>query len=453
MQDQFAGPKWKEAVKRCTDFLATVGVILDQKHILLAVSGGKDSMCMLALLVTTRARVSVAHVNYGLRGADSDADTGMVREACNELGVVLHEKRFDLTLRTQTNDESLQQLGRRLRYAWFEELSTSHQYDYICTAHHQDDAAESFFINLMRGTGLKGLMGIPVLRGNIIRPMLCFTRAEIGDLVQQYEIRYREDASNLGRDYLRNRIRHDIIPLFKGERAHFITRMHATQQRLHDEYVLLEDYLIRLKSELCNVDRGTFVVDRERLFMTTSPAIVLLYFIQQYGFSWAQCMGIVKSTQTSGTIYLSHSHRLVVDRNRICVVPSSGVHDEESIQVEGDGQYVLSDGELIISHADGSTFNGDPNIEFVDASKLPGPFIVRHWRAGDFFYPLGGPGRQKLQDYFTNQKNSVLDKQQVWLLTAGEDIVWVIGMRLDNRYRITAGTTHVIRLEWRPSDV
>ncbi len=444
---------WEEALTRCSGFLTSIDVTLDNKDVLLAVSGGMDSMFMLALLATTRARLSVAHVNYGLRGAESDADAALVKSTCTRMGIPFHEKEVDVKSLAEESDESLQQAGRRIRYTWFEELCDAHHYDYICTAHHQDDATETFFINLLRGTGLKGLTGIPAMRDKILRPILCFTRAEISELVRTQEIVYRHDASNFGRDYLRNRIRHDIIPLLQKERSQFISRMQATQHRLADEYALLQEFLHKLTSEICDKSPGAISIDRERLVSGTSPAVVLLFLIQEYGFSMAQCEAIISSTQISGSRYLSPSHELILDRNRIIVVEQANKTDEVEIHLEGDGRYMIPNGELIIHHASFvPAYSDDPNTELIDASKITGALMLRHWQSGDFFYPFGGSGRQKLQDYFTNEKLSMIDKANVWLLTAENEIVWVVGMRLDHRYRVTPQTNEFVTLGWKPAD-
>jgi tRNA(Ile)-lysidine synthase len=451
MQARSLGITWENAIKRCSDYLTSLYVNVDGKDILLAVSGGMDSMCMLALMARTKAKLSVAHVNYGLRGADSDADADLVKSTCQRMGITLYEKHVDIRTLAGASDESLQQSGRRIRYEWFEELCHDYHYEFTCTAHHKDDAAETFFVNLLRGTGLKGLAGIPPVRGKILRPMLCFSRAEIQELVNTERIAFRHDVSNTGRDYLRNRIRHDIVPLLQKERMHFIDRMYSTQQRLNEEYTLLTEYLEKLKAELHLEDRDKLILDREKLLAASAPAVVLLYIVQKFGFSMTQCRNIVSSKQYSGTRYLSPSHELLIDRDHIIIVSRNERKVDEEIHIEGDGRYVVCDGILAISYLnDLSVYSSNPNSEIIDSAKMTGRLKLRRWHKGDFFYPLGGPGRMKLQDFFTNEKLSMTDKENVWILTSDDAIVWIVGKRLDHRYRVSADTREFMLLEWKP---
>lgn len=454
MQERSGGILWQQGISQCTSYLGSLGIDLTDKHLLLAVSGGMDSMCMLFLLATTKARISVAHVNYGMRGQESDADTELVLSTCQRMQMTFHEKRIDLYAITDRTNESTQQAARRIRYTWFDELHAEFQYDFICTAHHQDDAAESFFINVIRGTGLKGLTGIPAFRGNILRPMLCFTRKEIRDLVRERHIPYRDDASNFEKDYLRNRIRHDIIPLFQQERQAFISRMHANQERLREEYVLLEDFLRKLKSEICSVSDDVLLIDRAKLMNTTSPAIVLYDITKAFGFSYDQCRKMIARTDSTGIKYLSGSYAVFVEREKFLLTVHPGNVAGEEINLEEiNGKYQIPGGELIIADAgEIPVFTQEPQIEFIDKSKLRDPLILRHWRNGDVFYPFGGAGSQKLQDYFTNEKLSSMEKAQVWILTSGDDIVWIVGMRLDHRYRVTPETQAVTMVKWIPAE-
>lgn len=455
MKESSGGLLWQQGITECTACLSALGIDLAGKHVLLAVSGGMDSMCMLHLLEAMHAQISVAHVNYGMRGSDSDADTELVLTTCERMQMTFHEKRVDLHAITERTNESTQQAARRIRYTWFDELHAEFHYDFICTAHHQDDAAESFFINVIRGTGLKGLTGIPVLRGNILRPLLCFTRKDIRDLVRDRDILFRDDASNFEKDYLRNRIRHDVIPLFQKERQKFISRMHTTQERLNDEYALLREFLTNLKSEICTVSEDVLLIDRVKLMRTTSPAIVLHDITKAFGFSYDQCKHMIGRADSTGIKYLSGSYTIFIEREKFHLTMHPGnAAVEEIILDEIHGEYQIPGGELRIEDAEQvPVFTQQPQIEYIDKSRLREPLILRHWRHGDVFFPFGGAGSQKLQDYFTNEKLSTMEKSQVWILTSGDEIVWVVGMRLDHRYRVTPETETVTMLKWIPSEI
>ena len=440
-------------MQRCTQFLQLHEVNVEGEPLLLAVRGGMDSMCMLHLLVAMKARVHVAHMNYGLRGTEADADTELVKTLCAEMNIEFSEKKVNLRGLMEDSQANLQETGRQLRYAWFEELADALDLKYICTAHHQDDAAETFLVNALRGTGLKGLTGIPVLRDRILRPMLCFTREEIKVMVEEKGITYRDDASNIERDYLRNRIRLDVIPVLQSERPGFIQRMDASQKRLFAEHLLLNEYLLVLKAQLVQQKGKSILIDLGQLMQFTSPVVVLQFILQEYGFRWSQCEHIIARPQAPGNQYLSPTHTLLVDRQKLILIQRDIKADNDVISLEGEGDFILPDGILTVQGVEAIQLSEDPNIEFVDAGMLREPMKIRHWEKGDFFYPLGSGGKQKLQDYFTNNKLSITDKSRALILTSGGDIVWVIGRRLDHRFRITPQSRKVLRLEWKPAGI
>lgn len=449
MQDVDGALLMEEASKRCTRFLEAHSVAIPGKRFLLAVSGGQDSMCMLYALRNAGAEIAAAHMNYGLRGTDSEADETLVRSVCTAMGIPFFVKRIDLSAMTETMQMSLQEAGRHLRYAWFEELLKTEGFDYLCTAHHMDDSAESFFINVVRGTGLRGLTGIPAQRAYIIRPMLCFTRAEISRIVSECQIPYRDDASNFGADYLRNRIRQQIIPAFVAERPSFITRMWNTTSRLRDENALLQEYIRLLRKTLVTATGDEMHIDRAGLLHTASPHIVLYAFAGTYGFNLHQCADLVAVSHTEVVTYLSPGYTMWLDRAEIVIRPNTTSNDEEIVLGEWPGVYHLPEGVLYIEEiSESPVFDDDTNVEYIDLASVKAPLSVRRWRHGDAFYPFGGAGRQKLQDYFTNEKYSLSEKQSALVLTADDKIIWIIGRRLDDRYRITSRTSRVLQLKW-----
>lgn len=449
MQKKSAEPTWPGAQQRCKEFLLAHGIDLTGKTVLLAVSGGMDSMCMLHLVASMEVDIHVAHMNYGLRGAESDADEELVRKQCDILQIECHVQR--VPLRT-LNEAGLQTRGRNLRYVWFTELQYILNAHYICTAHHMDDAVETFFINLLRGSGIKGLSGIPAVRDHIVRPMLCFSRAEIKSLVEQERIPYRDDASNFERDYLRNRIRHDVIPLFQRERPTFLKRMHDSQERLRAEHKLLEACLSNMRDQVMTIDTENLIIDLKQVLQLPSPAVVLYSILRELKFSWSQCKHLVDHAQVSGNKYLTPYLELSVDRGKLIVPLSAQAVIAEGRLIEGEGNYVLTKGILKITTADSIEFSNDPNVEFVDASAIHFPLQLRNWEHGDFFYPIGGAGKQKLQDFFTNNKFSASDKKKALILTSQREIVWIIGKRLDHRFRISDTTKLAYRLEWTPNE-
>jgi tRNA(Ile)-lysidine synthase len=409
-----------------------------------------DSMCMLNLLHSMGLDICVAHMNFGLRGASSDLDSKLVRTACDALGLPYFEKSVALKATLGADGSGLQEAARHERYAWFEQLRCCEGFDAICTGHHQDDAIETFFINLIRGTGIKGLTGIPFRRDHIIRPMMCFTRAEIQGLIATMEIPYREDESNSGDAYLRNRIRHHMIPLCIAERDNFIQVMRNNQTRWTDEYALMEAYLEELSHKLCTLQRGVLQIHLSELLKSPAPALVLLHLLRERGFNRNQCQQIIGDDATSGSKYLSDTHELVLHRNVIQVYPH-GHFIQEQFSLKPGESIDLPDGVLKTTYADHADLSDDQNTEYIDASKLAKSLVVRHWRSGDYFIPLGSSGRQKLQDFFTNAKLSPAAKANTWVLLSGDAIVWLTGLRIDNRFKVTSDTTRVMQLKWLPT--
>ncbi len=440
---------WDEGVKCLRDFLISATTDIGNQRLLLAVSGGVDSMCMLALVAATGFRAGVAHVNYKLRGQEADQDAQLVHDVCLQYGLPFYLKEVNLR---EDYPGNIQQEARQIRYRWFAEVCLEHDYHYICTAHQQDDATESFFINVIRGTGLKGLIGIPPARENILRPMLCFRRDEITEMVRLKGIPYRDDASNFTHDYLRNRIRHNIIPLFEAEQGKFIRRMQSTQDRLAGEYRLLERYLNALKDVICRVHQDILYVDTDQVRNTVAPSIVLLYVLGEFGFNLHQCRSMILRYHQPGVVYYSSTHQVTVDRTAILVTALDMPRKQSDYLLPGMGVFSLPEGCLRLELAPALAYDADRRIELVDGAKLQGRLVLRRWRHGDTFVPLGGPGTQKLQDYFTNEKLSIPDKERIWLLTCDDTIVWICGMRLDDRFKVTPETTLLYRLTWQPVD-
>jgi tRNA(Ile)-lysidine synthase len=441
--------EWNQAINRCRGYLKANGLDLKGRKLLLAVSGGLDSICMLHLLSDMEYELHVAHVNYGLRGASSDADADLVRATCERLGVEYFERSVDLKDSLGEMGSGLQVAARNERYAWFEEIRNRNHFDFICTAHHQDDAVETFFINLIRGTGIKGLTGIPFRRDQIIRPMLCFSREKLSALALVKELRFREDATNAGDAYLRNRIRHHLVPLFRSERSDFITLMRNNQDRWIGEHALMQAYLEEVRSRLSVSDQGIIQIDRTGVMATPAPDLVLLFMLREFGFNLNQCRHIVTDESWSGSKYFSETHGLVLHRDQI-QVSLKGHFDQQRFTFQPGQSIVLPDGILKSSLTVCPEFTSDRNREYLDASKLGASLEIRHWEPGDYFYPFGGAGRQKLQDFFTNEKLSPAAKARTWVLLTDGNVVWVGGLRIDDRFKVNKSTTEFIELKWSP---
>lgn len=451
MENTVSPLTWDEALERCRDLLDGLRLPWSGAHMLLAVSGGVDSMTMLSVMRALGVDCSVAHVNYNLRGEESVLDADLVATVCEREGLAFHLKEVDLNELLREHGGNLQVTARDIRYQWFEELCTLHGYRYVCTAHHMDDSAETFFINLLRGTGLRGLTGIQLSRDHYVRPMMCFTRSEIMHIATERGIEFREDTSNSSEDYLRNRIRKHILPAFEQESPGFVTRMSATQDRLRGEWSLIEASLAEWRERILSSRDKMLVIDRTELLSTPAPDVVLYELIRAHGFSWYQCRQVVEHPAQAGVKFLSGTHVLHLDRDEILIAAVDADSGSPQFELQGEGVYTLPEGALHITRRNSVEFSEDNRVQVVDAVRFSGQLSLRRWQPGDFFYPLGAGGRQKLQDFFTNEKWPAPAKASAWLLTVDGDIAWICGSRLDERFKVTDQTKSYLELRWTPA--
>lgn len=412
-----------------------------ETNFLLAVSGGKDSMALLNSFLELELDIKVAHFNYQLRGKESDEDEVLVQQFCNENDLQLYCATKDTAFYADSNKLSIQDAARNLRYNWFKQLIEKEKIEWIVTAHHANDSIETFFINLLRGAGIKGLSGIPEKNDKIIRPFLHFDRSTIDAYVTKNKVNYREDSSNATLKYKRNFIRHQIITKLKelDENApnsilHSISLLNQANSYLENK--LNEDInkLVLEKNECIRIDISKPIDD-----------IVLFSIVKKYEFNSDQAKAIQHSINSVGAKFYSKSFELLIDRNEILIkkkqsekelifsIPSEGVYKEPiSISFE---QVAIP-----------QTLSSTKNNVFLDAEKLIFPLEIRKWKEGDWFIPLGMTGKKKLSDFLIDNKISRFEKDQTWVLLSDHKIVWVINQRLDDRFKIDSSTKKVIRV-------
>ena len=420
--------------------------------LLLTVSGGVDSMVMMSLTAAAGYRFGVAHCNFQLRGKESDEDEVLVEQEARRYGAEFYNKRFDTTGEMERTGESMEMAARRLRYEWFKELCEEHGYTAIVIAHHGNDSIETFFINLLRGTGLRGLTGISTQVGHIVRPMMFATRKIIHDYAMAHHIPYREDSSNRSTKYLRNKVRLGVVPMFKDIKPQFTTIMRRNIARLSQAQDFITSAINIVKGEVMehSGDIHTLWVDRIR---PTLPRHYVIYEIlsSEYGFKGdvvdALCRAL--DADLSGRRFYSREWVAVIDRGRVVVEP---ICDDDNCEV------VVEKG-AVRSYAGGSVFyyeycnidfidsldQGD-NVALLDADKLKFPLRLRRWQDGDWFVPFGMSGKKKLSDYLIDKKVSMVQKSRQFVLLSGDDIVWVVGRRLDDRFAITKRTDRVLKI-------
>ncbi len=433
-------------------YIAENELFTHDDKLLLTVSGGVDSMVMMSLTAAAGYRFGVAHCNFQLRGIESEEDEVLVENEARRYCVEFYNKRFDTVGEMERTGESMEMAARRLRYAWFKELCEEHGYTAIVIAHHGNDSIETFFINLLRGTGLRGLTGISTQVGHIVRPMMFATRKIIHDYAVAHRIPYREDSSNRSTKYLRNKVRLGVVPMFKDIKPQFTNIMRRNIARLSQAQDFITSAIDIVKGE--SMERSgnihTLWVDRIR---PTLPRHYVIYEIlsSEFGFKGdvvdALCRAL--DAELSGRRFYAREWVAVSDRGRVVVSPIADDDDCEVIVEKGAIRSYAGGAVLYYEYCDidfiDSLDQGD-NVALLDADKLKFPLRLRRWQDGDWFVPFGMSGRKKLSDFLIDKKVSLAEKRRQFVLMSGDDIVWVVGRRLDDRYAITRKTENVLKV-------
>lgn len=421
-------------------------------RILLTVSGGVDSMVMLSLFVRCGYRVGVAHCNFQLRGAESDEDELLVERQAAECGVPFYNRRFDTAGEMERTGDSMEMAARRLRYAWFDELSRREGYTAVAVAHHADDSVETFFINLLRGTGLRGLTGISMQVGRIIRPLTFATRKEILEYAVQNRIPYREDSSNRSTKYLRNKIRLGLIPRIREINPKFTDLMRRNIGRLTDAQRFIDHGIERIRREAVSSENGLDIIQIDRIDPAFPRNFVIYELLNSaYGFRGdvidALCHALAQ--EATGRRFYARDRMATVDRGKIVVSPIAPDDDCACSVARGAMRSYCGNSVLYYEYRDIDTIEnfGVPEyIAQVDADKLQFPLTLRRWHEGDWFIPFGMSGRKKISDYLIDRKVPLPEKQRQFVLLSGDEIVWLVGRRIDDRYRLTPESENVLRI-------
>ncbi len=401
---------------------------------LLAVSGGVDSMVLLYLFRQFSDHLAVAHCNFNLRGEESDADEQLVRDFCIKYHIPFYSNSFDTNNYVDLHKVSVQVAARELRYSWFKDILEQESYDYLVTAHHADDAVETFLINFNRGTGIDGLLGIPDRNEHIIRPLLIFSREDIYGYALKHSVAWREDASNQSTKYLRNAFRHKVIPVFKENNPHFLSSFQQTLQNLQQVSDLAHDAAEMIWKKVVIQEKEIYKINIPLLLEYNNHKAYLYQWLKEYHFTaWNDIYELLRAV--SGKMVYSATHILLKDRDALLLKPKTIVTAEK--------YYINSDEDLErlpiklkfeLSEATAEKNNNKHHL-YADAEKVYYPLIVRKWEQGDFFYPVGMMGKKKVSKFFKDEKFSLFEKQQTWILTTEKnDIIWIIGHRVDERF-------------------
>lgn len=438
--------------KKFQKYIADHKLATADSRIILTVSGGVDSMVMMHLFVEAGYNVAVAHCNFCLRGEESEEDEQTVEAEARKLGIPHYNRRFDTKGEMARTGESVQMAARRLRYAWFDELCLDEGYDTIAVAHHADDSIETFFINLLRGTGLKGLTGISVLNGKVIRPLLFASRHEIKEYAKHHSIPYREDSSNRSTKYLRNKIRLGIVPRLREIVPQFTSIMSSNVDRLTETQLFINHAIDKIARDAVEHVGREDIIHPDRID-AGFPSHFVIYELmsQNYGFKGDVVDSLCDALKAgaTGKRFYSKDWVAYVDRGRI-VISRIEENDNCEVEVNISKTKVYCGGSVIyIEKLDVDTVETlriPEHIALLDLDTLSEPITLRKWHDGDRFVPLGMTEEKKVSDFLIDNKVSMAEKSRQFVLTAGDHIVWVVGRRIDNRHKITSHTENVLRL-------
>ncbi|HEK20340.1 tRNA lysidine(34) synthetase TilS [Mucilaginibacter sp.] len=437
-------------VKRFIEFIEQNRLFTPACKILAAVSGGMDSVLMAHLLKAAGYNFAIAHCNFTLRGADADADEQFTRELAKKLGVNYYATRFATKQYADENKLSVQMAARDLRYQWFQQLSSQHGFDTIALAHHQNDTIETILLNLTRGTGIAGLHGILPQNGNLTRPMLFLSRDEIQSIITNEGLAYVEDASNASVKYARNKIRHLVVPVLKELNPNLEATFENNLRNFRDMELLLDMQVKQIIEELLSVQGDELRINIERVNALVPQRLLLYKLLQPYGFTETIVDDLIPAlNKHAGRSFKSPGYLLVVDREDMIITPLSDKPREVVCINQEDNNADWMDYRMHILHDDSPLIIKDnPMAVSVDADKLVYPLTVRGWQQGDSFKPLGMRTRQKLSDFFVQQKVPLHAKNHIPLLVNGNgDIVWIGGYRLHDDYKVSNTTKKVTIFE------
>lgn len=418
--------------------------------VLLAVSGGIDSMVMADLFLESGIATGVAHCNFRLRGKESDQDEKFVSEYAENNNIPFFSESFETEDYAEENNISTQMAARELRYRWFEKIRATKGFNLIALAHNKNDTIETVLLNIARGTGLKGLTGINRKSGYVIRPLLFATRNEIAEYADKNSVSYREDSSNIQTKYKRNLVRHNIIPEFEALNPDFVGSFSQSVSQIEEAYEIYQKLISLQKENVLTEIGDKILIDIKKLTGLANKGTYLYEFLKPYNFS-SQIVGdIIESLDgISGKKFHSPTHRIIKDRDHLIITTQKEktkkrYYIDEQVEKLTD-PVVLSFRKFTLAPDD--KIPASRKTAWIDASVLEYPLLLRKWQSGDYFFPLGMQDPKKVSDFFIDEKLSIVEKESSWILFSGDKIVWILGKRLDDRFRVIDETKEVLEIK------
>lgn len=431
------------------------GLLPDGEAVLLAVSGGVDSMCMAELFLnsTAKVRFALAHCNFHLRGEDSDSDEALVRAWAESHGVIFIKKDFDTKEYAASNGVSIEMAARELRYTWFAEVCRERGFAALAVAHNANDNAETMILNMLRGTGVKGMTGmrgsslLPGSDARLIRPLLGFTRKDIHEYAVSHGLQWHEDSTNADSAYKRNCIRNEVFPLFERLNPSFLTTLNEDMERFAQVQSVADEYVRSVSAEIARLeDNGLPVIERQKLTSKKDWEYVLFRLLEPFGFTSSVVADLVSVLKSGGTVsgrtFVAHEYLAVTSAREVVISPVAELAEATDLTINGPGTYSLNGIKFSVSLSDDmkdvKTSVGETKLD------LPFPFTIRHWQPGDWMRPLGMRGRKKLSDIFVDLKFSLTEKKKALVIAdEGSHVLALVGHRIDDSVKVTKATSSV----------
>ncbi len=430
------------------------------QRILVAVSGGMDSVVLCELIAQCKYAFGIIHCNFKLRGADSDGDEIFVKLLGEKYGVTVYSKQFDTLLYKEENKLSLEEAARDLRYLYFEEIRHQHQFDKIATAHHINDNIETVLFKIIKGTGIQGLTGIPVKHGNIIRPLLFAEKQDIEKFAAENNLEYRTDSSNSDNNFDRNKIRNTIIPALKTINPALESTLNNNIKHFNDIAIIYKEQITKKLKTISFQKADDTYLPIARFVHLKGATTYLFEFLHPYGFNSAQITQIFNTLGETGKVFLSQDYRVILDTKHLILTNQKQLFNSYTVITNDIKTIRFSNYTLKLetnNYLNTVKFNTTGSVAYFDADLIQYPLTLRKWERGDYLYPLGlkrkksdKPGKKKVSDILTDAKLNILQKENTWVLLSGEKIIWVVGLRQDGRLQITDKTKNLLKIKMLP---